>query len=83
MKKRIVVTESQLKEYVERKKAEMVLGSILDEMRRNSKLLGENISLKGANQSIIHKYKLNGTLTPQVIKLLKEYGVVGEDLQIL
>lgn len=78
MKKRIIVTEAQLKAYVERKKAEKVFASILSDMQRNSKYLNENMSLTKANELVIDKYKSENKITEHVEKLLKEYGIVDD-----
>ena len=83
MKKRIIVTENQLREYIERKKAEKTFNSILNEMHYNSKYLKENISLNEANQSIIEKYKQNKQITPYVQKLLEKYNIIDGKGQII
>lgn len=83
MKKRIIVTKKQLQEYIERKKSEKIFESILSEMRNNNKFLKENISLNNANQTIIDKYLQQKRITPRVQKLLKEYGIINNDMKII
>lgn len=83
MKKKFIVTEEQLKNYVERKKNEKIFAGILEEMKKNSKYLKENISLNNANQSIIDKFLNEKKITPDVKKLLKEFSIVDDDMQIL
>lgn len=83
MKKRIIVTENQLREYIERKKAEKTFNSILNEMHNNSKFLKENISLNEANQSVIEKYKQKKQITPHVQKLLEKYNIIDGKGQII
>jgi hypothetical protein len=83
MKKRIHVTKAQLSEYVERKKAENTVGSILEEMQRNSKNLNEQISLKNANKSVLDKFRQNNKITTRVENSLKEYGILDDNGQII
>jgi len=80
---RLIVRKEQLLEYIERKKANKVFDSILEEMYANSKLLKENISLDKANKRIIEKYKNNKQLTPKVIKLLEDHNLIKEDKEII
>jgi len=83
MKKRIIITETQLKEYIERKKAKKIFSLILEEMHKNSKLLNDNISLNDANQTIIENYKRKNLLNSHVQKLLKEYKIIDRKGQII
>ena len=83
MKKRIIVTKSQLHEYVERKKAEKTFCSIIESLHKNSQFLSEQVSLKKSNQSVIENYRRKKLLTPRVENLLREYGVLNENGQII
>lgn len=78
MKKRFVVTEEQLREYVERKKGEKTFSSIIEALHKNSRFLGEGISLEKANQTVIEFYRKNGKITEYVERLLNEYGIIDE-----
>lgn len=83
MKKRIIVTKSQLHEYVEKKKAENTFCSILRSLHKNSQFLGEGVSLTKANQSVIENYRRKKLITPHVENLLEEYGVLYDNGQII
>lgn len=83
MKKRIVVTKTQLQEYIERKKDEKIFNSILEEMRKNSKYLKNEISLNEANQTIIEKYKIKKQINSRVQKLLEDYNIVDSTGRII
>lgn len=83
MKKIIYVKEAQLKEYIERKKTEKTVGSILEHMQKNSKNLNEQVSLKNANKSVLDKFRQNNKITPRVEKSLKEYGIIDDKGQII
>ena len=76
MNKRIIVTEKQLREYIERKKAEKVFSSILNEMHKNSKFLNDSIPLNEANQTIIERYNKNKKINSRVKKLLEDYKII-------
>lgn len=78
MKKRIIVTEKQLREYIERKKTKKTFCSIVERLHKNSKLLCEGISLERANETVIDLYRRNGKITPEVENMLKEYGIIKE-----
>jgi len=83
MKKRIIVTENQLKEYIERKKAKKTFNIILEKMNENSKFLNKKIPLSEANQTIIERFKMRNQLTPHVQKLLKENNIIDNNGQII
>lgn len=83
MKKRIIVTEAQLNEYIERKKAKKIFGEILKEMYNNSKHLDSKISLNNANQTIIESYKRKNLLNKHVQNLLKENMITDDKGQII
>jgi hypothetical protein len=81
--KRIIVTEEQLREYVEKKKAEKIFNAILEDMHLNSKKLNENISITKANQTVVENYKRKKLLTPKVRKMLEEYNLFEENTDTL
>lgn len=81
--KRFIVTEKQLNEYVENKKAKKIFNNILEDMYKNSKNLSENISINKANQTIIENYKRKKLITPKVQKLLEKYNLFNENTDIL
>ena len=81
--KRFILTESQLREYVEIKKAEKFFYVILEEMHKNQKFLNENISHKKANQSIINNYRNKNLITPRVHSLLIKHRIINETYEIL
>ena len=83
MKKRIIVTKSQLHEYVENKKADKIFCSILDALHKNSEFLSEGVSLTKANNSVIENYRRKKLITPHVEKLLEEYGLLSDNGQII
>jgi len=83
MKKRFILTESQLREYVEIKKAEKVFYRIIEELHRNQKFLNENVSHKKANQSIIDYYKNKNLITPRIHTLLLNHKIVNENYEII
>ena len=78
MKKRLIVRESQLREYVERKKAEKTFCSIVESLHKNSQNLCEGVSLEKAHQMVLENYRRKKIITPHVENLLKEYGVITD-----
>lgn len=81
--KTIILTESQLKEYVENKKAEKVFYEILEQIHKNEKYLNENVSHKNANQSIINRFKNKKLITPKVSNLLIKHKIMNENYEII
>ena len=81
--KKLIVTEEQLNEYVEHKKAKKTFNSILGDMNKNSRFLSEQISVEKANQTVIENYGRKKLLSPRVMKMLVEHGLTNEDGQIL
>lgn len=78
--KRFILTEEQLKKYIEKKKSQKTFNSMLEEMYKNSKNLNESISINNANQMIVEKYKNRNLLTPSVVNMLKEYKLINKNL---
>ena len=81
--KRYIITEAQLKEYVEKKRAEKTFSEIWDSLYKNTKFLKENVSLKKANQSIINSFNNDGKLTPKVCELLIKRKIINENNEII
>jgi hypothetical protein len=81
--KRFILTESQLREYVENKKAEKVFYNILEQIHKNEKYLNENVSHKKANQSVIDRFKNKKLLTPKVSEMLVKHKIINETYEII
>lgn len=81
--KRFILTESQLREYVENKKAEKVFYDILEQIHKNEKYLNENVSHKKANQSVIDRFKNKKLLTPKVSEMLVKHKIINETYEII
>lgn len=81
--KRYILTEAQLKTYVENKKSEKIFYEILEEIHKNKKFLNENISYVKANQSVIDGFKSNNLITPKVHELLVKHKIINENYEII
>jgi hypothetical protein len=81
--KTFLVTEAQLVEYVESKKAEKVFYDIIEGLHKNVKFLNENVSHKKANQSIIDDYMRKNLLTPRVSEMLIKNKIMNEKYEII
>jgi len=81
--RRIIVTTKQLTNFVESKKAEKVFYDIVADLSENRKNLNENISIDGANQSVIDNYLRKNLITPKVNEMLIKYGIINEKKEIL
>ena len=81
--KKFIVTEEQLRGYIERKKDEKVFGSIMEDLHKNSKFLNEQVSIDKAHQTVIENYRIKNLLSPGVLKMLVEHGLVDEKGQII
>jgi len=81
--KRFILTESQLKEYVENKKAEKIFYDIVEQLHKNKKFLNENVSHKKANQSVIEGFKRKKLITPKVEGLLVKHKIMNENYEII
>ena len=81
--KRFIVTTEQLKEYVERKKAEKVFYEIMEGLHKNVKFLNESVSPKKANQSVIDDYQRKNLLTPRVSEMLIKNKIINENGEII
>jgi hypothetical protein len=81
--KRFIVTKSQLKEYVQKKKSEKVFYDILESLHKNSKFLNEGVSKKKANQSVIEDYQRKNLMTPLVYEMLIKHKIIDEKHEII
>lgn len=83
MKKRFIVTEAQLTEYVENKKAEKVFYNVVESLHMNQRYLKENVSVENANQTVIESFKRKNLITPRVNEMLVKFKILNERGQIL
>jgi hypothetical protein len=81
--KRYILTESQLREYVEIKKSEKIFYEIVEKLHENVKYLNENISFKKANQSVLENYNKKKLITPKVYDLLIKHRIMDEKYEII
>lgn len=81
--KRFIVTQAQLNEYVERKKAEKVFYDIVESLYKNTKFLNENVSSEKVNQSVIKDFKRKGLITPRVNEMLIKYKIIDQNTEII
>lgn len=81
--KRLIVKQSQLVEYVERKKAEKVFYDIVESLHKNVKFLNESVSHKKANKSVIEDYERKNLITPRVYDMLVKHKIIGIKNEIL
>lgn len=82
-KKRFILTEKQLNEYVERKKEDKVFYDILFDLHENIKYLKENVSLVKANQNIIEKYNKKNLITPRINEMLIKHNIIDTNIKII
>jgi hypothetical protein len=80
---RYIITEAQLREYVETKKSEKIFYDILEDLHKNVKFLNENISRQRTSQTIIENYKRKDLLTPRVIEMLIKNKIINEKHEII
>jgi hypothetical protein len=81
--KRFILTEAQLVEYVEFKKAEKIFYDIIEQIHKNQKFLKEDVSIKGANQSVIDSFNKKKLITPRVQGMLVKFKVANEKCEII
>lgn len=81
--KKFILTETQLKEYVEYKKAERIFYDIVEQIHKNQKYLKENISLKKANQSVIDSFDKKKLITPRVQEMLVKFRITDQKCEII
>jgi hypothetical protein len=81
--KRFIVTESQLIEYVDNKKAEKIFYDIVEALHKNQKFLNENVSHKKANQSVIDRFMGKNLINQRVAEMLTKHKITDETGQII
>jgi hypothetical protein len=81
--KRFILRKSQLKEFIEIKKAERIFYDIVEQIHNNEKFLNENISHKKANQSVIDNFKRKNLINPKVLNLLIKHKIINENSEII
>lgn len=81
--KRFILTEAQLMEYVEIKKAEKIFYDIVEQIHKNQKYLKEDVSIKGANQSVIDRFMSKKLINHRVAEMLQKYKITNETGQII
>jgi len=83
MKKRFIVTEAQLTEYVERKKGEKTFWEIVGSLHKNKKFLNEGVSREKANQSVIKDFERKGLITSKVNEMLVKHKIINQKPEII
>lgn len=78
-----ILSEAQLREYVEIKKSEKIFYDILEELYKNTKFLNESMSREKANMTVIENYKRKNLLTPRVIEMLIKNKIINEKHEII
>ena len=81
--KRFILTEAQLIEYVDNKKAEKVFYDIVEALHKNQKFLNENVSHKKANQSVIDRFKSKNQINEKVFEMLVKRKIINENCEII
>jgi hypothetical protein len=81
--KRIILTEAQLREYVDRKKSEKIFYDILADLHKNVKYLKESVSVEKANLAIIENYQRKNLITPRVSEMLIKHKIINEKHEII
>ena len=81
--RRFIVTEMQLSEYVETKKAEKIFYEIVEKLHNNGKYLTENVSRNKVNKAVINDFKRKNLITPKVFEMLTKNKIIDENYEIL
>lgn len=81
--KRFLVTEAQLKEYIDRKKGEKTFWEIVERLHENAKFLNENVSRDKANQSVIKDFERKNLITPRVHEMLVKHKIIDQKSEII
>jgi hypothetical protein len=81
--KKFILTEAQLVEYVEFKKAEKIFYDIVEQIHKNQKFLKEDVSHKKANQSVIGGFMSKKLINQRVAEMLIKYKITDETGQII
>lgn len=75
--RKIIVTEGQLVNFIETKKSEKIFYDIVADMHENRKNLNENVSICGANQSVIDNYSRKNLINIKVNEMLIKFGIIN------
>lgn len=81
--KRFILTEAQLKEYVEIKKADKIFYDIVEQIHMNQRFLKESVSHKKANQSVIEGFMSKKLINQRVAEMLTKYKITDVTGQII
>lgn len=81
--KKFLVTQDQLNEYIENKKAENVFYEIVESIHNNMKYLNENVSISNANKSVIADYRRKNLITPRVDEMLSKHNIINNNNEII
>lgn len=81
--KRIILTNKQLNEYIEKRKSEDVFYKIINDLHNSNKFLNENVSVIKTNQSIIDSYNQKGLINKHVFEMLFKAKVIDNDYKII
>jgi len=79
--KKFIVTEEQLREYIEKKKAQKVFDKILESMYLHTKHL--LIPAKDAKNAVLEEFRRKNQITPKVEELLKEHNLLEDNTKVL
>ncbi len=79
--KKFIVTEEQLREYIEKKKAQKVFDKILESMYLQTKHL--LIPAKDVQNAVLEEFRRKNQITPKVEELLKEHNLLGDNTKVL
>jgi hypothetical protein len=79
MKKKYIITQKQLNQYIENKQAEKIFFNIIEDLHKNSKFLNENNLRNNVNETTINNYKRRGLINPLVETMLKKHGILSEN----
>ena len=81
--KRFILTDAQLMEYVEIKKADKIFYDIVEQIHKNQKYLKENMSIRGANQSVIDSFNKKKLINTKVQEMLTKFRITDEKCEIM
>ena len=81
--KRFILTEAQLVEYVEIKKAEKIFYDIVEQIHKNQKYLKEGVSINKANQSVIDSFNKKNLVTSRVQEMLVKFRITNQKCEII
>ena len=81
--KKFILTEAQLREYVEYKKSEKIFYDIVEQIHKNQKFLKENVSIKKVNQSVIDSFSKKNLITSRVQEMLVKFRITDQKCEII